>query len=239
MADPLSIGGCRVWYKADAGVYQDAGSTLCTATGQNVEQWNDQSGNGANASQSSGGSIPTYVLSGIAKELPIIDFGTNGFDYQMSTTLSVGTPFTIACVYLPGTPTLTGFHRAVTGTTNYLIGVRSGYNACYAGGFVTTGSVGPPSSTTAFVRAVHTNSGSASHFLVNNVDITTGGTNVGTPGTLVLGCGTFIEPLGGYLAEVVIYSSVLSSTNLGLLDTYLQRWQNPLGPVPAALLLAM
>jgi hypothetical protein len=42
---PADLPGLIAWYKADAGVYSDAGTTLAT-DGQRVAQWNDQSGDG-------------------------------------------------------------------------------------------------------------------------------------------------------------------------------------------------
>lgn len=42
--DPADLSP-TAWFKADAGVYSDAGTTPATA-GQDVHQWNDQSGNG-------------------------------------------------------------------------------------------------------------------------------------------------------------------------------------------------
>lgn len=44
----------KAWYKADAGVYNDAGVTRA-ANGDLVQQWNDQSGGGFNATQPTAG----------------------------------------------------------------------------------------------------------------------------------------------------------------------------------------
>ncbi len=48
------------WFKADAGAYKDLGSTLCANTDL-CEQWNDQSGNGNNATQTSSGNRFQYL----------------------------------------------------------------------------------------------------------------------------------------------------------------------------------
>lgn len=57
---PTDLGAALVgWYKADTGVYNDAGSTLAT-NGQDVQQWNDQSGNSHHLSQSNNLRQPTY-----------------------------------------------------------------------------------------------------------------------------------------------------------------------------------
>jgi hypothetical protein len=56
---PASLPNLRAWYRADAGVYSDAGSTLAT-NGQTVQQWNDQSGNGHHLKQSGSTNRPVY-----------------------------------------------------------------------------------------------------------------------------------------------------------------------------------
>lgn len=47
------------WWKADAGVFKDAGTTPA-ANNDTVQQWNDQSGHGNNLTQGTAGSRPTY-----------------------------------------------------------------------------------------------------------------------------------------------------------------------------------
>ena len=52
--------GPLLWLKADAGVYTDAGITPAT-NGQAIQQWNDQSGNGYNVSQTTVARKPALV----------------------------------------------------------------------------------------------------------------------------------------------------------------------------------
>lgn len=61
---PAQLSGLKAWYKADAGVYNDAGITPAT-NGQTVQQWNDQSGNGLNILQASTSSRPTFLSTGM------------------------------------------------------------------------------------------------------------------------------------------------------------------------------
>jgi len=69
---PNLITGCTGWWKADAGVYVDAGVTLAT-NGQTVQQWNDQIGTG-HFTQGTAGGRPTFVTN--AKNgLPVVRFG--------------------------------------------------------------------------------------------------------------------------------------------------------------------
>jgi hypothetical protein len=51
----------RIWYKSDAGVYSNAGTTLAVS-GSQVQQWNDQSGVGNHAVQATAARRPTYRL---------------------------------------------------------------------------------------------------------------------------------------------------------------------------------
>lgn len=51
---PLSIAGCELWLRADQG-------TDTTTNGAEVSTWNDISGNGRHATQSTAGRKPTYV----------------------------------------------------------------------------------------------------------------------------------------------------------------------------------
>jgi len=59
---PPSLGGgsgCRLYVAAGHGLYTDAGSTLATAAGDVIRQWNDYSGNNNHLTQTNVGSRPT------------------------------------------------------------------------------------------------------------------------------------------------------------------------------------
>ncbi len=76
-----------LWLKADAGVYNDAGSTLAT-NGQTVRQWQDQSGNARHANQVTSAARPTYVTA-VKNGLPILRFATQGMQVASLPTTSV------------------------------------------------------------------------------------------------------------------------------------------------------
>ncbi|MBL7892551.1 MAG: hypothetical protein JNL63_07970, partial [Bacteroidia bacterium] len=67
----------KLWLKADANVYSDAGTTLAV-DGSLVQQWNDKSGNTNNASQATSGNRPTYKTS-IINSKPVLRFSGNTF----------------------------------------------------------------------------------------------------------------------------------------------------------------
>lgn len=76
---PASLANLKAWYKADAGVFQDAAGTVPGANNQPVGYWTDQSGNGlhlTNATDTT--NYPTYktaTLNGLA----VIDCDNTSF----------------------------------------------------------------------------------------------------------------------------------------------------------------
>lgn len=103
---PASLGSALIaWYKADSGVYSDAGTTLAL-NGLPVQQWNDQSGNGYHIKQSTLSNRPTY-LTNTLNSLPVIDFNNSLNQQYLQTTT---TP-----VVLGGTLLSAFFIRKVTG----------------------------------------------------------------------------------------------------------------------------
>jgi len=81
----------RLWLRADAG-------TSTTTNGQPVSGWNDQSGNGNNASQGTSGSQPQFIASEpLANNRPVLRFDGNDW-MQTAThiTNNVGTLMIVA-----------------------------------------------------------------------------------------------------------------------------------------------
>lgn len=77
------VAGYKDWWKADAGVYKDAGTTPAV-NGDSVQQWNNQNGAGnGNLAQSTAGKRPIF-RTGELNGLPGIDF--DGSD----DTLTIG-----------------------------------------------------------------------------------------------------------------------------------------------------
>jgi len=66
-----------VWYKADAGVYSNAGTTAA-ADNATVQQWNDQMGTGYNLAQATAGQRPTFSnQSMLANFNPTVSFNAD------------------------------------------------------------------------------------------------------------------------------------------------------------------
>jgi len=70
-----------LWMSGDGDVYSDAGATLAS-DGDNVQQWNDRSGNGINAINITTNQQPTYRAS-VINGLPVIRFSTAGTDDRL------------------------------------------------------------------------------------------------------------------------------------------------------------
>lgn len=102
---PASLTGLIGWYKSDAGVYVDAGSTLAT-NGQTVQQWNDQSGVGNHLSQATSARRPTYTT-GLLNGLPGIVFVVANVQWIANQAIALGgttaSAFVVAKTPSPGT----------------------------------------------------------------------------------------------------------------------------------------
>jgi hypothetical protein len=83
---PADLTGLIAWYDATVDVYNDAGSTLAT-NGQEVVQWNDQSGNGYHLGKGATG--PTYQTTGF-NSLPTISFDASVPNKMLASSVSVG-----------------------------------------------------------------------------------------------------------------------------------------------------
>jgi len=77
-----------LWTKGDVEVYNDAGVTLAT-NGNNVQRWNDMSGNSDHANQTVLANRPNYVTS-VINSLPVIRYTAANNDLLMSTTVGTG-----------------------------------------------------------------------------------------------------------------------------------------------------
>lgn len=96
---PASVPGLALWLKADAGVYQDTGTTSpAVAGGDQVGHWLDQSANGNNATFSTGDAAKGYLATGAVNGHNAIGFdGSVQASLTLDRTITVG-PFTLYAV---------------------------------------------------------------------------------------------------------------------------------------------
>ena len=110
----------KLWLRADAGVYTDAGVTPATDN-QPVQEWHDQSGNGLVFSQPSGSEQPTYKANFVNAE-PVLQF--DGVENWIGGTINNGSlsdNFTIFIV------ARFGHLNQPNGDYDYLLCVGGGY----------------------------------------------------------------------------------------------------------------
>lgn len=93
---PSGMTGLVRWFDPTVNIYTDLGSTACTTDGDLVEQWNDQSSNAANATQTSSGSRPVYRTN-VQNSLPMVGGNSGTSVLNMSATAALF-PFTIYIV---------------------------------------------------------------------------------------------------------------------------------------------
>ncbi len=213
MAIPSDISNLTGWLKADAITGQVDGNAIST--------WADSSGSGNDASQATGANQPIYKTS-ILNSKPVLRF--DGTDDRMTMTLSPSNPFTIMVVYCARLADSSG-RRAVAGSNNWLLGPYSNEHRLFQGAFASGAQAAVVAATFVINETVST-AGTATHF----VNGTSRGTisSPGAPGTIRIGAsehnapGTFTEHLDGDVAEVIVYSKALNSTEQSQIHSYLQ-----------------
>lgn len=221
-----------LWLKADAEAYNDAGTTLAT-DGQTVLQWNDQSGNGNNASESTPADRPFFETNEI-NGLPALRFTPTGEQLLVQDVpdLSLNTDMSAFLVIKQ-----TGFN-----TINSMISKAQGGNP--AAFLYYTGIDGKPAVDRPFIEGgvagttgvgdgvpcivgVVINGTTVSHFLngvANGTDTLTTGTDV--PAAFGIGVMTGLgNNWTGYIGEILVYKSAVDSTTRDEATAYLGgRW---------------
>ena len=219
------ITDCALWVHAGAGVLTDAGA---------VTNWLDQSGNGHSFAPTSVGVRPT-LQAGVLNGEPVVRF--DDVDDGMLGTLNLGAPFSVFIVYNCRTAGQNA-SRAIQGSNNWLMGPYDNWVRHYAGGWVDAQP--PPVTQNAFYICSSRNSGSSTLYFVNGGQ-QTDATYSGTPGILKLGAEGFVEPLGGDIAEVIVYTRTLDTEEHNRVGRYLAEkyaldtaFSNPDTPAYAA-----
>ena len=202
---PDAISNLAWWIKADAITGVSNGATFAS--------WPDSSSAGITTAQSDSTKQPLYLTNQINGQ-PAAQFdGTND---GLTTTLTVSSAYTIFLVYAPATTS--GSHRAIQGASNnYVLGNSGASHWLYDGSSITGGSV--TANTPYLLTAVYT--GSLTTLSVNGTAVGNNTSN-GTPGAVVLGAvGAFTEPANALIAEIVVYSRALSSSEITTVQGYL------------------
>lgn len=211
------VAGYSLWLKADAGVLNGAGSAA--SDGDAVATWQDQSGNGNDATQSTGGSRPTYKTS-IVNGLPVLRF--NGFNSLSLTATLAADPCTVLAVFRPDSSSVLTIVAGDTGGLQYrLDGLQQRLvktNTADMG--FGTGTLSTSAFSSGGVR-YSTSASQANLRLDGASDGDKTPLSLSNPFQWIGSKATVSEAFSGDIAELLIYPSALSDADRGTTETYL------------------
>jgi hypothetical protein len=207
---PSDISGLQLWVKSDTGVTKDGSN--------NVSQWDDQSGNTRNLSEAT--NQPLWVDAAL-NGYPVIRFdGTN--DKLSATGFSVSQPLSIFIVCKVNTHT--NLDGIIFGANTSSVGIRMQSSPTINLEDETAGAGATASDTAAYELLKAVINGTSSVLAVNDGADQTSATNLTS--TLNGGVRLAVWPGGAIrfgaidVAEVAIYNSSISGTNLTNLKSY-------------------
>lgn len=227
-----------LWLDASSGVYNNAGTTLAS-NGNDVQQWNDRSGNAKNASQAVAGVRPNYVTN-VINGFPILRFTAANNDIILAagvSTANVASAWAVASYaslpssnpgILIGAPPGTG--------TNVAAGDKCiGMWVTNAAGTQVWGRGIQSNNTTQNISLVTTLS-SSTFYIINNIYRSSGinqyvnnaaaGNNAGHNGTLRSWADVSVgrqgsESWNGDIAEVIFFNTEVNTAQRIIIDNYL------------------
>lgn len=224
---PTDIAGLQLWLKADAGTFQDAAKTTpASADTDPVGVWDDQSGNGKDATQATAGSKP-LLKTNILNAKPVVRFD-NVDDVLLHTAINLGTANTVFVVFIPrGTVNdvilggTSGNYAPFTATTEVYYSTNAGtqrYVSVSASAWVTGQAY--------LIEIVR--SGTSVSFYRDGVQLGTTQTLVVSENLTLSAIGAYADasiPTNGDIGEVLEYSAALSLADRQRVRTYLdERW---------------
>ena len=231
---PASLANLTLWLDASDD------STIFLGSGTNVSQWNDKSTSGANVSESSSGTQPAYVATGLGG-LPAILFAGYKHLTGLSNFMDAATAGTVIYVY--ATDNSAGDYSAApiqnfcsdngAGGSDFLPWADETYQITFGSttqnrwsGYVTDDPSPHVWATTSAAGAWQFYKDNTSLFstTTNTVDFSQMGTGEG----FIVGNANNGGVNSGYLSEVILYSRQLTSDELTQVYTYLQaKWGTP------------
>lgn len=239
--NPIAIFGSDLvaWYRADVGVFSNAGGTTPATNGSGVKNWQDQSGNGYHL-LSIGAGDPTYNTTGFNGRKTITFVNGNGNALRALSVALSGGLFSawiaanitsssngVGRVYGYASPTET-----MLGTNSAIIGVLAGSTTSYGGfqggvGFVSNGTIA--NGTNYRLGTVFDTTGTHNGICyINNVanaSTNLSGVWVGfnTAGAILVGDeATPTAAFDGVLSEIIITKVVATSGQINAVDDWLK-----------------
>ena len=207
----------QMWLKANVGVTVEA-------TGK-VSQWDDQSGNALNAIQTNATYQPSYTdASKFFNGSPSVDFPQTSL-VGMLTSCNVPTNLYSIFVVYNSTSNSTSARRALQSTANnWLIGPHGNNTGFYAGNWVYNSTPNPSAIPTVNTITSNGNATLNAFFNLNGklMSAAAGVTATASPQTIALGAsGVYNEPIGGSIAEVIVFNRLLDANEKRQIESYL------------------
>ena len=217
--DPTTISGLFLWLDANTNVL---------TTGSNVYQWNDRSSSGYNFVQSSSSSQP--ITGTNYNSLQLLNFTSS--KYMQNTTMTFpAPPYTIISV---GYTTVGGYGRLIAGVPDAYLFFGSGSGVTQFATFVGRGGWNdvstdvPGTSVSSMCLMEMTNSGTSNGLIpyVNATALTEkNGTASACTGLYLGTSGGGGQPWSGYVGEILMYNSVLTTNQRQSIEGYLAwKW---------------
>uniref|UniRef100_A0A6C0L8H1 Fibronectin type-III domain-containing protein n=1 Tax=viral metagenome TaxID=1070528 RepID=A0A6C0L8H1_9ZZZZ len=217
--NPLAIPGCILWLDA-------ADTASIVLSGSNVTQWNDKSNGGYNFTQATTASQPTYSA---------MSNGKNGINLGTSKSMANSSiPFTTNyTIFAIGYTASNGYGRLLNGGSDGLLffgagnGVTQFATFTGNGGWTDTNTNSPATSVANLCLMELTNNNTSTGLIpyVNGTALTgKNGTTITFTG-LTLGQYSGGQYWNGYVAEILIYNSVLTTIQRQQVEGYLaSKW---------------
>jgi hypothetical protein len=211
---PASISGLYAWY--------DASQIVGKVDGDAISQWDDLSGNARHLLQATGSKQPLYKAA-VQNGKPVVRFDGVDDDLTAALAATLAQPFTIVVVGRASTGTSTNENFTASPSGNVFVAGRTGGGGVYSiqgGTPFTQISAGRKENAFKLITAIF--NGATSEIHVNGA--TTAG-SLGTTGYAtplrVGSLGGTTEFLNGDVAELIVYSKALNSTEVGQIEAYL------------------
>jgi hypothetical protein len=239
---PTDISGLQLWLDGSDGATITSASSL-------VSQWNDKSGNGRNVTQAVGGNKPFRSGSAVQNGLAALLFDHNHPDYMVNASAAMLRSVSGWSIFITQRTLSNTIQRvpvavhAVSNTSGRLqmfINTTTGFDTMggrrnNADAFASTVDATQASTTWRLVSGIASFTATTVTQRINRAQVSqnvawlTSGTTPNDAGDLTIGNSPALSAAwDGYIGEILIYDSTLSSPNINLVEAYLTvKWATP------------
>lgn len=242
LTSPLQIGGCVLWLDG-------ADTASVTQSSNAISQWNDKSASGYHVSQSTGAAKPSYANTQNGRKVLTFDGGDSLTRVSVTLNFTGLTMFVVARrdVNAAYHGLWTHNYNGATGRGVFLAGGANGAwqnndLVCVGRGYGNSDPGNAPQAT-ATTNTLMTDgawhlfeaalgSGGANDIKIDGATQTLRDTKVGSSvsetGDIVVGASNLGDNLSGRIAEIIVYSGVLTSAQRAAVRKYLRKkWATP------------